>query len=288
MTKRSMQFTYADKTALVTGASTGIGAVFAQELAQRGCSLILTARSQDRLNLLAHQLQQQYKINTWVIPADLQQPAAVADLIQAIQGQAQPVDILVNNAGFSTQGAFHTIDPEQEAALIQVNVAALVALTHAFLPGMVERRSGLVVNVASVLGFYPLPYQAVYSASKAFVRSLTEALWAEYQGSGVQFFALCPGPTATEFFSADGERPTDAENVPRSGGALCLSGDGTGGTLGDSGVAKSFAEWVVTGYDPPPVAPQAVSPSQPPPLRHQRLRTTFATPAGALPLSPHR
>lgn len=205
MTKRSMQFTYADKTALVTGASTGIGAVFAQELAQRGCSLILTARSQDRLNLLAHQLQQQYKINTWVIPADLQQPTAVADLIQAIQGQAQPVDILVNNAGFSTQGAFHTIDPEQEAALIQVNVAALVALTHAFLPGMVERRSGLVVNVASVLGFYPLPYQAVYSASKAFVRSLTEALWAEYQGSGVQFFALCPGPTATEFFQRMGK-----------------------------------------------------------------------------------
>jgi len=203
MTKRSMKFTYAAKTALVTGASTGIGAVFAKELAQRGCSLILTARSQERLNLLANQLQKQYKINTLVIPADLQQPTAVADLVRAID--QQPIDILVNNAGFSTHGAFHTIAPEQEAALIQVNVAALVALTHAFLPGMVERRSGLVVNVASVLGFYPLPYQAVYSASKAFVRSLTEALWAEYQGSGVQFFALCPGPTATEFFQRMGK-----------------------------------------------------------------------------------
>ncbi len=200
-----MKFAYAGKTALVTGASTGIGAVFAQELAQRGCSLILTARSQERLNALANDLQNQYKITTVVIPADLQSPAEVSHLIASISQQPQPVDILVNNAGFSTHGTFHTIDPAQEAALIQVNVAALVALTHAFLPPMVARQSGLVVNVASVLGFCPLPYQATYSASKAFVRSWTEALWAEYQGTGVQFFALCPGPTATEFFQRMGK-----------------------------------------------------------------------------------
>ncbi|APB35159.1 short-chain dehydrogenase/reductase SDR [Gloeomargarita lithophora Alchichica-D10] len=200
-----MKFTYAGKTALVTGASTGIGAIFAEELAQRGCALILTARSLERLNVLASKLQEQYKVNTLTIPADLAQPPAVTALVAEINAQGRPVDILVNNAGFSTHGAFHTIDPVEEAALIQVNVAALVALTHVFLPGMVERRSGLVINVASVLGFYPLPYQAVYSASKAFVRSLTEALWAEYQGSGVQFFALCPGPTATEFFQRMGQ-----------------------------------------------------------------------------------
>ncbi len=200
-----MTYIYAGKTALVTGASTGIGAVFAEELAKRGCSLILTARSEERLNALANQLQEQYKINTLVVVADLEKPEAVASLIHNINQQVQPVDILVNNAGFSTQGAFHSIDPQQEAALIQVNVAAVVALTHAFLPGMVARQSGLVINVASVLGFYPLPYQATYSASKAFVRSWTEALWAEYQGSGVRFFALCPGPTATEFFQRMGK-----------------------------------------------------------------------------------
>ncbi|MEN9243939.1 MAG: SDR family NAD(P)-dependent oxidoreductase, partial [Gloeomargarita sp. DG02_5_bins_242] len=121
-----MKFAYAGKTALVTGASTGIGAVFAQELAQRGCSLILTARSQERLNALANDLQNQYKITTVVIPADLQSPAEVSHLIASISQQPQPVDILVNNAGFSTHGTFHTIDPAQEAALIQVNVAALV------------------------------------------------------------------------------------------------------------------------------------------------------------------
>lgn len=200
-----MTYLYAGKTALVTGASTGIGAVFAEELAQRGCSLILTARSEERLNALANRLQEQYKITTLVIVADLEKPEAVASLIHNINQQVQPVDILVNNAGFSTQGMFHSIDPQQEAALIQVNVAAVVALTHAFLPGMVARQSGLVINVASVLGFYPLPYQATYSASKAFVRSWTEALWAEYQGSGVRFFALCPGPTATEFFQRMGK-----------------------------------------------------------------------------------
>ena len=199
-----MPFAYAGKTALVTGASTGIGAVFARELAQRGCSLILTARSADRLTTLAAELQNQYKIPTLVLPADLSQPAEVATLIRTIQEQRRPVEVLVNNAGFSTCGAFHTIDPAQEAALIQVNVAAVVALTHAFVPEMVARREGLVINVASVLGFYPLPYQAVYSASKAFVRALTEALWAEYQGTGVRFFALCPGPTATEFFQRMG------------------------------------------------------------------------------------
>jgi len=199
-----MPFYDSGKTALVTGASTGIGAVFARELAQRGCALILTARTAERLTALAHELQKQYGVSTWVIPADLSQPPAVAALIREIQGHGRPVDILVNNAGFSTQGVFHQIDPEQEAALIQVNVAAVVALTHAFVPEMVARREGLVINVASVLGFYPLPYQAVYSASKAFVRALTEALWAEYQGTGVRFFALCPGPTATEFFQRMG------------------------------------------------------------------------------------
>ncbi|MCS7032194.1 MAG: SDR family oxidoreductase, partial [Gloeomargarita sp. SKYG116] len=199
-----MPFTYTGKTALVTGASTGIGAVFARELAQRGCSLILTARSQERLAALADELQNTHKIPVRIYPADLRSPEAVNTLIQQVQQSGQPVDILVNNAGFSTCGWFHTIDPAQDAALIQVNIAALVALTHAFLPAMVARRSGLVINVASVLGFYPLPYQATYSASKAFVRSLTEALWAEYQGTGVRFFALCPGPTATEFFDRMG------------------------------------------------------------------------------------
>ena len=193
-------FPYADKTALVTGASSGLGAEFARQLARRGSNLILVARSTDRLRALAAEIEQTRPVRVEVLPADLADRSAVAAVAEHVRGG---VHLLVNNAGLGTYGPF--VDTDRDYEQILVNNAALVALTRALLPDMLDRHAGGVLNVASTIAFQPGPYQAVYAATKAFVLSFTEALRVETRASGVRVLALCPGPVQTGFLTALGD-----------------------------------------------------------------------------------
>lgn len=195
---------YKEKTALITGASSGIGAAFAKALAAAGTHLILVARSEKKLLALASQLATQHAIRTEVIVADLSRVGAARTIFEETRQRGLTVDILINNAAFGTFGQFDTLDAEREQQEILLNVATLVDLTHHFLPSMVERRQGAIMNVASLAAFQPTPYMAVYGATKAFVLSFSEALWGEYRTKGVRILALCPGETATEFFQVLG------------------------------------------------------------------------------------
>jgi short-subunit dehydrogenase len=193
---------------LITGASAGIGLEFAKGLAERNYDLIVTARRRERLDELAARLRAEHGgMRVEVIVADLADPGAPEAIAAEVRRLEMNVDLLVNNAGFGTHGRFETLPPERERGEIAVNVAALVALTHAFLPGMLERGHGGVINVASTAAFQPVPYMAVYAATKAFVRSFSEALHEEVAARGVRVLALCPGPTATEFFDDDVAAP---------------------------------------------------------------------------------
>ncbi|OBH88475.1 SDR family oxidoreductase [Mycobacterium sp. E2989] len=184
--------------AVITGASSGFGAIFADQLARRGMSLVLAGRDEARLKAVAQRVEQPVELAV----GDLGTPAGVDNLVARLDGRE--VDVLVNNAGFGTYGPFAEVDAERERELVAVNVDALVRLTHAVLPGMLARGRGGVLNVASTIAFQPGPYQATYGASKAFVLSLSQALWAETRGSGVTVTALCPGPTRTGFVDALG------------------------------------------------------------------------------------
>jgi uncharacterized protein len=193
----------AGSTALITGASSGIGEQFARQLAARGHGVFLVARREDRLRALADDLERLHGIRAEVIAADLGDRAEVEGLPARIAERGLDVEVLVNNAGFTTVGDVHE-NPHRQLGMVRVNVEALVALTSAYLPGMVERGRGAVVQVASVVSFQPVPVQAVYAATKAFVRSFSEAVSAELKGTGVTMTALCPGPVATEFLEAGG------------------------------------------------------------------------------------
>jgi uncharacterized protein len=190
-------FHYQNKTALITGASAGIGKAFAQELARRGMNLILVARSEDTLHQIGKELQQAWGIQVAAIPVDLSQEGAALKIYQKVQEQNLPVNLLVNNAGFANYGAFEKIDLEQDRRQVMLNVAALVDLTHAFIPDLLAHGLSGIINLSSSGAFQPMPYMAVYGASKAFVLSFSEALWAEYRQQGLRVVALCPGPTKT-------------------------------------------------------------------------------------------
>ncbi len=193
-------------TALITGASSGIGEEFAYALSRERMSLVLTARRQDRLKAVAERAQALGALETRVIAADLTQRDASQRLFAELAREGVAVDLLVNNAGFGTRGPFNKSNLERELGQIDLNIGALVALTRLFLPGMVERRSGVIINVASTAAFQPIPYMAVYAATKAFVLNFSLALAAELQGTGVHVMALCPGPTFTEFQQVAGSR----------------------------------------------------------------------------------
>ncbi|WP_437206829.1 SDR family NAD(P)-dependent oxidoreductase [Planctomicrobium sp. SH664] len=193
-------FSYRGRTALITGASTGIGAEFARELSSRGMNLILVARNQSALDALAQSLAANSGVTVHVIPSDLSRESAPTEIAAAVTALGLQVDLLVNNAGFMTYGPFESIPAAQDHAQIMVNTAALVGLTHAFLPGMLERQSGGVINVASIAGFQPIPFLAVYAATKAFVISFSVALWEECRDRNVCVLGLCPGTTTTELF----------------------------------------------------------------------------------------
>lgn len=193
-----------ERTALVTGASAGLGAELCWLFAREGHDVVLVARRKDKLEALANAIAKETGVVTTVLPEDLTDPGAPPRLATALAAQGTHVEFLVNNAGFGTTGAFAELDPKRELEMIQVNVTALVHLTRLFLPGMIARRSGRILNLGSTAGFQPGPFMADYYASKAFVNSFTEALWFELRDTGVTATVSCPGATATEFADVAG------------------------------------------------------------------------------------
>ncbi|MEO3827193.1 SDR family oxidoreductase [Actinomadura sp. B10D3] len=187
---------HAYRTALVTGASSGIGESFARLLAARGADLVIVARRAELLDGLARELVERYRVAVEVLAADLADPGQRAEVEGRLR--SEPVELLVNNAGYGAFGAFADVPLDEHLAQIELNVAALVRLTHAVLPGMVARGRGGVLNVASMSGFAPSPGSATYGATKAYVASFSESLHSEVAGRGVHVTALCPGFTRTE------------------------------------------------------------------------------------------
>lgn len=190
------------KTALITGASFGIGETFARELAKSKTNLVLVARSKDRLDRLAQQLQEKHQIKAEVIAKDLTEPGATQAVFDEVTQNGITIDMLVNNAGFGDYGLFVERDLQKQVKMIQLNITALVELSHLFLAPMKQRGSGSIVNVASIAAYQPIPYMSIYAATKAFVLHFSEALWAENKDAGIHILALCPGPTESNFFEA--------------------------------------------------------------------------------------
>jgi len=187
------------KTALITGASGGIGYELALLFARDRFDCILVARSRDKLDELAARLESEFRVKTLVVARDLSKPTAVDEIYEEVSAASMSIDVLVNNAGFPVYGRFVDTDWQAELDMLQVNVVALTALTKLFVRGMVERRNGRILNLASTAAFVPGPLMAVYYASKAYVLSFSQALANELQGTGVTVTALAPGPTRTGF-----------------------------------------------------------------------------------------
>lgn len=196
------------KTALITGASGGIGYELAKVFAREGHNVVLTARTKDSLDKLARELQGSHSVRAISLPADLSDPRAADQIHAALGGERVGINFLVNNAGFGTQGLFSEADLTSQLRMMQVNMTALVHMTRLFLPDMVKRGEGRVLNVASTAAFVPGPLMAVYYATKAFVLSFSQAVADEVRSSGVTVTALCPGPTKTGFQGSAGMEKT--------------------------------------------------------------------------------
>ena len=189
-------------TTLITGASTGIGAAFARKLAARGRNVLLVARSEDKLIALCNELGRLTSIRAQYVALDLQQPDSGAQLFEETQKRELEIDMLINNAGYGSMGDFARLDLDRELEMIQLNVRAVVDLTHRFIGPMRERKRGTIINVASTAGFQAVPYMSTYAATKAFVLTFSEALAEENRRHGIHVMALCPGVTETNFFEA--------------------------------------------------------------------------------------
>jgi short-subunit dehydrogenase len=187
------------KTALVTGASSGLGVEFARLFAKDGYNLVLVARTESALRQLAEEVKSKYKVEARVIAKDLTQASAPQEIYDELQSAGVQIDVLVNNAGFATYGKFWELNLSVEIEMLQVNMLALVSLTHLFLPAMIQRHSGKILNVGSTASFQPGPLMADYYASKAFVLYFSEAIANELEGTGVTVTAFCPGPVQTGF-----------------------------------------------------------------------------------------
>lgn len=202
----SKSFSFGGKTALVTGASSGIGRAFAYALAERGARLLLVARSHDKLRDLAAELRRDYACDADFLKVDLSATDAVDTIDRHLKETGTFVDVLINNAGFAAYGRFETIPLPCQRNEVLVNCIAAIELTHLLLPGMQARSGGAVINVASTAAFQPDPYMAVYGATKAFLLSFSEAVWAENRHRGIRVVALCPGATQTAFFDVVGAK----------------------------------------------------------------------------------
>jgi uncharacterized protein len=187
------------KWALVTGASSGIGWALAEQLAAKGAKLLLTARRADRLKQLADDVTTRYKVETQIFAADLARPQAPGEIFRFVEQKRLPIELLINNAGFGAYGEFHKVEAQRLLDMVQVNVAAVVHLTHLFLPAMVDRQSGYILIVASTAAFQPVPYISTYAATKGFDLLFAEGIAEEVRRHGVHVCALCPGSTASEF-----------------------------------------------------------------------------------------
>lgn len=192
------------KTALITGASSGFGREFAKIFAKDGYNLVITARSTDKLEKIKHQIEMEYGVDVFVFTKDLSLPSAPQEIFDFTQQKGVHIDVLVNNAGVGDLGNFAKSDLARQQQMIDLNVSALVKLTHLYLPAMLEKCEGKILNVASIAGFAPGPGMSVYYASKAFVLSFSDALSTELKGTGVTVTALCPGPVNTGFAAAAG------------------------------------------------------------------------------------
>jgi short-subunit dehydrogenase len=234
------------RTALITGASGGIGYELAKLFAKDHHDLVLVARSADTLARVADELQGQYGISAKAVPIDLTADPAPQFLFDQLQREGISVDILVNNAGYGVFGEFAKIPLEQELGQIQLNVAALTHLTKLFLGPMLERHSGKILNVASTAGFQPGPLMAVYYATKAYVISFSEALANELRDSGVSVTCLCPGPTDTGFQGRAGTEKTNLLKKFRPMEARTVARDGYRGLMaGKTLVISGFRNWVL-------------------------------------------
>jgi short-subunit dehydrogenase len=195
-------------TTLITGASSGIGEVFARKLAARGRNVFLVARSEDKLITLCNELGRSNSIRAQYVALDLSLPESPRRLFEEAEKRGLFVDILINNAGFGSMGEFSKLELERELNMIDLNVKSLVELSYRFVQPMIERRQGAIINVASTAAFQPVPFMATYAATKAFVLSFSEALWEENRPHGIKVLALCPGVTDTNFFeAARGHKP---------------------------------------------------------------------------------
>ncbi len=201
------------KTALITGASSGLGAEFARQLAACGWNLILTARRQHRLEQLSQELQNQHPITVEILVANLAQPDGIEAVAEHIR-QLPALDLLVNNAGFGTHGRFFQVEPHKNLAMLQVHIDSYVMLSHAVLPGMIARHQGCIINVSSMAGLIPIR-SVLYATTKAFQVNYSEALQAELRGSGVKVQALCPGFTYTEFHDTPEYTGFNRRKIPR-------------------------------------------------------------------------
>jgi short-subunit dehydrogenase len=203
------------ETVLVTGASSGIGLEFARCFAADKSNLVLTARNTAALDKLAGELRSRHGIKVEIITADLASPEGPEKIFSAVKGRGITVDVLVNNAGFGLHGSFAELPLKQQLQIITVNVSALVELTRLFLPEMIQRKAGGILNVGSVAGFLPGPHMAVYYATKAFVLSFSEALHEELRGTGVRVTNLCPGPTESNFSQVARMRRARSANLKK-------------------------------------------------------------------------
>jgi short-subunit dehydrogenase len=230
------------KWALITGASAGIGTALARELAAGGTNLVLTARRRDRLVGLAGELSTKHGIRTLVCVADLAQPAGPREIFAFTEGKNISVDLLVNNAGFGAYGEFYKVPVDRLLEMVQVNVSAVVHLTHLYLQGMVARRSGDILILASTASFQAVPYITTYAATKSFDLLFAEGLAEEVRHHGIRVCALCPGSTESEFLEVAGQRPhtrrpqETAEKVARVGLRALAAGK--------SSVISGFTNWL--------------------------------------------
>jgi short-subunit dehydrogenase len=237
-----------DRWALVTGASAGLGRIFAGKLAARGCHIVLTARRADRLEELAARLRAEHGAQVVVVPGDLLQPGEPARIWNEASADGRSIDLLINNAGFGAQGEFHEVGIARHLDILQVNCAALTELAWLALGPMRDRRDGGIINVASIAAFQPVPRLATYAATKAYVLSLSEALWAENRDAGIRILALCPGRTPTEFQEVAGTGSAEGAFGFRTPGEVVdagLSAFERGAVTVVPGMENRAATWVV-------------------------------------------